>query len=95
LPDHGRRANAHRRSLSLRFQHAGQVSNPKIGVVFERDIDQEIGWILEATLPEDQHGGDDLLLQAALAVEQDEELAAEMVEWEAAAIGDGLDQLGS
>jgi hypothetical protein len=34
---------------------------------------------------------DDSLYRAALAVEQDEELAAEMAEWEAATITDGLD----
>jgi hypothetical protein len=33
---------------------------------------------------------DDPLYQAALAVEQDEELAAEMAEWEEATIGDGI-----
>ena len=49
---------------------------------------------MEETLLE-KKDRDDLLFQAALAVEQDEELAAEMVEWEATAIGDGLDQLWS
>jgi hypothetical protein len=34
--------------------------------------------------------GDDPLYQAALAVEQDARLAAEMAEWEAATVCDGL-----
>lgn len=46
--------------------------------------------LLEEALPPGDPGDDDLLYRAALAVEQDEALAAEMSEWEAAPIGDGL-----
>jgi hypothetical protein len=42
----------------------------------------------QALAPES--GEDDPLYQAALAVEQDERLTAEMVEWDAA-VGDGLE----
>jgi len=45
--------------------------------------------LLEQALPPDE-GEDDPLHQAALAVEQDEALAAEMAEWDAT-IGDGLE----
>jgi len=44
--------------------------------------------LLEQALPPDD-GDDDPLYQAALAVEQDEHLAAEMAEWDTTA-GDGL-----
>ena len=44
--------------------------------------------LLEQALPADE-GDDDPLYQAALAVERDERLTAEMAEWDAAA-GDGL-----
>ena len=44
--------------------------------------------LLEQALPPDA-GEDDPLYQAALDVERDEQLAAEMAEWDAAA-GDGL-----
>lgn len=44
--------------------------------------------LLEQALPPDE-GEDDPLYKAALAVEQDERLAAEMAEWDATA-GDGL-----
>jgi hypothetical protein len=36
--------------------------------------------------------GDDPLYRAAIAVERDERLAAEMAEWEASAVADGLDE---
>jgi hypothetical protein len=49
-----------------------------------------IAALLEEALPPDDAGDDDPLYQAAPAVEQDEALAAEMSEWEAATIGDGL-----
>lgn len=49
-----------------------------------------IAALLEEALPPDDAGDDDPLYQAALAVEQDDALAAEMSEWEAATIGDGL-----
>lgn len=45
--------------------------------------------LLEQALPPDE-GEDDPLYQAALAVEQDERLAAEMAEWDTA-VEDGLE----
>jgi hypothetical protein len=48
---------------------------------------------MEEILPASADQDDELLFWTALAVEQDEELAAEMAEWEAAMIGDALDQL--
>ena len=45
--------------------------------------------LLEQALPAHQDDQDPLYL-AALAVEQDTALAAEMVEWEVSTIGDGL-----
>jgi hypothetical protein len=45
--------------------------------------------LLEQALPSEQ-GDDDPLYQAALAVEQDARLAAEMAEWESATVADGL-----
>jgi len=47
--------------------------------------------LLEGVLPPDDAIEDDPLYQAALAVEKDERLAAEMAEWEEATIGDGID----
>jgi hypothetical protein len=47
--------------------------------------------LLEETLPPDDAIEDDPLYQTALAVENDERLAAEMAEWEKATIGDGID----
>jgi metal-responsive CopG/Arc/MetJ family transcriptional regulator len=46
--------------------------------------------LLEQALPPDEVDDSDPLYQTALAVEQDEVLAAEMEEWEAATIGDGI-----
>ena len=46
--------------------------------------------LLEEALPPEDGSDDDPLYQAALAVEQDEALAAEMAEWEIATIDDGL-----
>jgi hypothetical protein len=46
--------------------------------------------LLEQALPPVEVDDDDPLYQAALAVEQDEQLAAEMAEWEAETIGDGI-----
>ena len=46
--------------------------------------------LLEQALPAAGADDNDPLYQAALAVEQDEQLAAEMAEWEAAMIGDGI-----
>ena len=45
--------------------------------------------LLEDALPPEDRD-DDPLYQAALAVEEDETLADEMAEWEAASIADGL-----
>ncbi len=46
--------------------------------------------LLEQALPPDEVSDSDPLYQAALAVEQDEALAAEMTEWEAVTLDDGL-----
>jgi hypothetical protein len=46
--------------------------------------------LLEAALPPEDGGDDDPLYRAALAVEQDKALVADMAEWERASIGDGL-----
>jgi len=46
--------------------------------------------LLQEALPNPQDSDDDPLYQAALAVGQDEKLAAEMGEWEEATLGDGL-----
>ena len=46
--------------------------------------------LLEEALPTDEVSDNDPLYQAALAVEQDEALAAEMAEWEGAMLGDGI-----
>jgi hypothetical protein len=46
--------------------------------------------LLEEALPTDEGSDSDPLYQAALAVEQDEALAAEMAEWEQAMLGDGI-----
>jgi mRNA interferase MazF len=45
--------------------------------------------LLEQALPTDRDDADPLYL-AAVAVERDEALAAEMAEWQMATIGDGL-----
>jgi predicted transcriptional regulator len=47
--------------------------------------------LLENALPPEDGSDDDPLYQAALAVEQEQALAAEMAEWEVATIDDGLD----
>jgi hypothetical protein len=54
-----------------------------------RDRSAFVQRLLEQALPAED-GDDDPLYRAGLAVEQDERLAAEMAEWEAATIGDGL-----
>jgi hypothetical protein len=46
--------------------------------------------LLEEALPPQEPGDDDLLYQAALAVEADAELSAEMADWEEATLADGL-----
>ena len=57
-----------------------------------RKRSQFIQLLLEDALPADDGGDDDPLYQAALAVEKDRALAAEMAEWEVATIGDGFDE---
>jgi hypothetical protein len=47
--------------------------------------------LLQEALPPDTVADDDPLYQAALAVENDEQLASEMAEWEEVTIADGLD----
>jgi predicted transcriptional regulator len=47
--------------------------------------------LLEDALPPEDGSDDDPLYQAALALEQERALAAEMAEWEVATIDDGLD----
>jgi metal-responsive CopG/Arc/MetJ family transcriptional regulator len=47
--------------------------------------------LLEEALPPENGSEDDPLYQAALAVEKEHELAAEMAEWEIATIDDGFD----
>ncbi len=46
--------------------------------------------LLEQALPADEVSDSDPLYQAALTVEQDEALAAEMAEWETVMIEDGF-----
>jgi hypothetical protein len=46
--------------------------------------------LLEEALPQEAGGDRDPLYQAALAVEKDEVLAAEMAEWEQEMLGDGM-----
>jgi predicted transcriptional regulator len=50
--------------------------------------------LLEEALPPEDGSDDDPLYQAALAVEKEHELAAEMAEWEVATIDDGLGNAG-
>ena len=47
--------------------------------------------LLEDALPPEDGGDDDPLYQAALAVEEEHALAAEMAEWEIATIDEGLE----
>jgi hypothetical protein len=58
--------------------------------VAPRERSKFVQRLLEQALPPDEVGDSDPLYQAALAVEQDEALAAEMAEWEMATIDDGL-----
>jgi len=51
--------------------------------------------LLEDALPPEDGGDDDPLYQAALAVERDHALAAEMAEWEVATLNDGLGESGT
>lgn len=59
--------------------------------VAPRQRSKFIEHLLNEALPTEMVADDDPLYQAALAVEQEEGLAAEMKEWEEATIGDGLD----
>ena len=47
--------------------------------------------LLEEALPPEDGGDDDPLYRVALAVENEQELASEMAEWETATIDDGFD----
>jgi thioredoxin-like negative regulator of GroEL len=58
--------------------------------VAPRERSKFVQRLLEQALPGDEVSDSDPLYQAALAVEQDEALAAEMAEWETATIDDGL-----
>ncbi len=58
--------------------------------VAPRQRSKFIAQLLDQALPPDQVSDSDPLYQAALAVERDEALAAEMAEWEAATIADGF-----
>ena len=49
--------------------------------------------LLQEALPGVENSEDDPLYRAALAVEQDEELAAEMAEWEEATDADGIAEM--
>jgi metal-responsive CopG/Arc/MetJ family transcriptional regulator len=51
--------------------------------------------LLEQALPPDGIAENDPLYLAALAVEKDEALAAEMAEWEPATLGDGVARPGA
>ena len=50
--------------------------------------------LLEDALPPEDESDDDPQYQAALAVEREQALAAEMAEWEAATIDQGLGDAG-
>ena len=58
--------------------------------VAPRERSKFVQRLLEQALPPDEVSDSDPLYRAALAVEQDETLAAEMAEWETATIDDGL-----
>ena len=58
--------------------------------VAPRERSRFVQQLLEQALPPDEVSHSDPLYQAALAVERDEALAAEMAEWETATIDDGL-----
>lgn len=71
-------------ALVRRFKHNVSV----------RQRSKFIQRLLEDALPPEDESDDDPLYQAALAVEKEHELAAEMTEWEAATIDDGLGDAG-
>jgi hypothetical protein len=58
--------------------------------VAPRERSKFVQHLLEQALPPDEVSDSDPLYQAALAVERDEALAAEMAEWETATIDDGF-----
>jgi predicted transcriptional regulator len=58
--------------------------------VAARQRSEFIARLLDQALPPSDAGDADPLYQAALAVEQDTDLSAEMAEWETAALNDGL-----
>ena len=58
--------------------------------VAPRERSKFVQRLLEQALPPDEVSDSDPLYRAALAVEQDEALAAEMAEWETATVDDGL-----
>jgi hypothetical protein len=62
--------------------------------VSARQRSKFIQHLLEEALPPEDGGDDDPLYQTALAVERDRTLAAEMAEWEAATLNDGLGESG-
>ena len=68
-------------ALVRRFKHNVSV----------RQRSKFIQWLLEDALPPEDGGNDDPLYQAALAVEEEHALGAEMAEWEIATIDDGLE----
>jgi hypothetical protein len=58
--------------------------------VAPRQRSKFIECLLEEALPANEGSDEDPLYQAALAVEKDEALAAEMAEWERTMLGDGI-----
>jgi hypothetical protein len=68
-------------ALVRRFKHNVSV----------RQRSKFIQRLLEDALPPEDGGNDDPLYQAALAVEEEHALGAEMAEWEIATIDDGLE----
>jgi len=58
--------------------------------VAPRERSKFVQHLLEQALPPDEVSYSDPLYRAALAVERDEALAAEMAEWETATIDNGL-----
>ena len=62
--------------------------------VAARQRSKFIARLLDQALPPSDAGDADPLYQAALAVERDTDLWAEMAEWETAALNDGLGDAG-
>jgi len=62
--------------------------------VSARQRSKFIQHLLEDALPPEDRGDDDPLYHAALTVERDHTLAAEMAEWEFAMLNDGLGESG-